>query len=510
MTNLASLHTRALLGLEAPTVTVEVHSSNGLPALSIVGLPETSVKESRDRVRSALMSSRYQLPPQRITLNLAPADLPKSGSRYDLPIALGILLATRQLESQRPVGQFEFFGELSLDGHLRAVEGLLPAILAANRAGRTAIIPQGNLEEAALLDGADVLGANHLLEVCQFLSATEEDAIALSIPPEIATPLLSYEEDLRDIQGQHQAKRALEIAASGRHNLLMVGPPGSGKSMLASRLRTLLPSLTPQHAIEVAAIHSVAGHSVKKEQRFQRPYLAPHHTATQPAMVGGGSQTQPKPGAVSLAHHGTLFLDELPEFSRPVLEALREPLENREIEISRVNGHMRYPANFQLVAALNPSPSGYFPDDPLGRCKDTPEQIAKYLRKISGPLLDRIDLQIEVPPVDLQALQAPIDPNAESSAIVRARVEKCHQRQYERQGCLNAELSAKQLKTEIALTPQMNQLLERAISQMGLSARAYHALLRVTLTIADMQQSTPDLPHLAEAIGYRSLDRLHP
>ena len=503
MSSLAAVYTRALLGLDAPLVTVEVHASNGLPALSLVGLPEASVRESKERVRSALMSSQFQLPPMRITLNLAPADLPKVGSRYDLPIAIGILQATGQLDAN--TAGFELFGELGLDGQLRPVAGILPSILAANKAGRTAIIPEANLEEASLLKEAKVLGASHLLEVCAFL--TEKNTKMLKSPVPLVKEGLNYAEDLSDIVGQHQAKRALEIAASGRHPLLMVGPPGSGKSMLAKRLVTLLPPLSHEEAIEVAAIHSIAQVDTGSRSPFQPPYFSPHHTSTAPALIGGGSH-QPKPGAISLASKGVLFLDELPEFNRSVLEALREPLENRTVHISRVNGHITYPADFLLVAALNPSPSGFFPDDPQNRCKDTPEQIQRYLKKISGPLLDRVDLQIEVPPVEVADLQGKVDPNAETSEQVRARVAICRQRQLTRQGCLNGELSPKQLQKQVVLTEPMQQLLQQAMNRLGLSARAYHSILRVALTLADMEATELEIKHLAEAIGYRNLDRL--
>lgn len=485
---------------------VEVHASNGLPALSIVGLPEASVRESKERVRSALINSGFQLPPKRITVNLAPADLPKSGGRYDLAIAIGILLATGQLDAD--VSRLEFLGELGLNGEIRAVPGVLPAVLQAEDKGL--VVPYANLQEAGLvlndpqrsLHGQQLLGAKSLLEVVAFLLAKG------TLHP--AEPLLNdevgYMHDLADVVGQSQAKRVLEVSASGGHSILMVGPPGAGKSMLAQRLVSLLPNLNWEQASELAAVQSVAGQAFNPQRCLQRPFVAPHHTASSASMVGGGSV--PRPGAISLAHHGVLFLDELPEFARPVLEALREPLENRQVAVSRVNGQIIFPAKFLLVAAMNPSPSGYFPDDPLGRCKDTPDQISRYLRKISGPLLDRIDLHLEIPPVDIQALQREPSHRGESSAQVRERVARMHALQFARQGCLNSELSPAELQQLAVLDEPSKDLLSKASEKMGISARSYHRILRVARTLADMSgDDAVKVEHLAEAIGYRGFDR---
>lgn len=501
----ASVLSRALLGVQAPEIQVEVHASNGLPSLSLVGLPEASLKESRERVRSALINSGYQLPPKRITINLAPADLPKQGSRYDLAIALGILQATSQLQPIRPMAEFEWVGELALNGELRAVSGILPAVIQAKAQGRTLVVPMANLAEAQLVEGASVLGASHLLDVCAFLTH-EESVLTSSEPTQFSEAC--YEEDLADIKGQVQAKRVLEMCASGGHSLLMVGPPGSGKSMLASRLITLLPELSLQQAIDVAAVHSVAGKSISSERFFQRQLVHPHHTATAAAMVGGGSSGFPKPGALSLAHHSILFLDELPEFNRNVLEALREPLETRKVEIARVNQQVSYPASVQLVCAMNPSPSGFFPDDPQNRCEDTPEQISRYWRKISGPLMDRIDCHLEVPPVEFKALRSEKDASAETSAQVRERVVACRTIQYERQGDLNAELSSKQLENVCPLDETSERLLEQAVNRLGLSARGFHRILRLARTLADMEGlADVSTTQVAEAISYRSLDK---
>lgn len=502
----ARIYSRAMQGVDAPEIQVEVHSANGLPAMTLVGLPEASVKESRDRVRSALQANGYALPPKRITINLAPADLPKQGSRYDLAVALGVLSATGTLDFVADLDNYEFLGELSLDGQLRAVPGLLPAVIQARDQGRTVIVPEESLPECAPVKGARVLGSAHLNDVCAYLLNKQTLTPVSAVPLPSAAPLTPAK-DMADVQGQVQAKRVLEICASGGHSLLMVGPPGSGKSMLAERFPGLLPPLSEADALALAAVHSVAGKERPAERFFQRHFESPHHSATSAAMIGGGSGHWIQPGAISLAHRSVLFLDELPEFQRSVLEALREPLETGEVQITRVNQKVRFPAQVQLICAMNPTPSGFFPDDPQGRCQDTPEQIARYQRKVSGPLLDRIDCHLEVPPVayaELSGQQGSTE--HESSAQIQARVQACQQRQYARQGCLNSQMPAQAIREQWPLSAQGHQLLEKAMQKMGLSARSYHRLLRVARTLADMQ-SLPDIgvSELSEALNYRRM-----
>ncbi len=504
---LAAVTSRALSGIESPVVSVEVHASNGLPSFSIVGLPEASVKESKDRVRSALLSSGFEFPPKRITVNLAPADLPKSGGRYDLPIAIGILVATGQLEPLR-LSEFEFIGELALNGDLRPVKGALPSILAARKARKVCVLPVGNQSEAFISltkeqQSPHFTLVKNLKEACQVLLGEK----AIDFPDTLLdrAPVLDvhYIDDLSDVKGQYQAKRVLEICASGHHSLMMVGPPGSGKSMLAARLTTLLPPLMQEEAIESAAIKSISGVNIDCDCFYQRTCISPHHTSSAAALVGGGSY--PKPGAISLAHCGILFLDELPEFNHNALEALREPLESKYVDISRVNQQVRFPADCLLVTAMNPSPSGFFADDPLGRCTDTPEQIHRYQRKISGPLLDRIDLHLEVPPVNLSDLQGE-GKGGESSAVVRKRVIKVREKQRQRQGCLNSSLSVKALQELVRLDHASQSILERAVNQLGVSARGYHRILRIARTLADMSgEEDVASQHIAEALSYRAL-----
>jgi magnesium chelatase family protein len=497
--SLAVIHTRAQLGIEAPAVSVEVHLSGGLPSMSIVGLPETAVKESRERVRSALITAGFDFPQRRITINLAPADLPKEGGRYDLAIAIGILQASGQLKRWKGSEATEMIGELALSGAVRPVRGVLPASVAAGRCGRCLIVAQDNAAEAVMAQRTEVFAVGHLLELVAHLTGKQRLEPVLSEETDIGGHSLP---DLADVKGQLQARRALEVAAAGGHNLLFSGPPGSGKSMLAARLPGLLPPLETEQQLEVAAICSVAGHDVRPACNGVRSFRAPHHTASAIALVGGGSH--PRPGEISLAHQGVLFLDELPEFPRRVLEVLREPLETGEILISRAARQTRYPARFQLVAAMNPCPCGYH-DDGTDRCICTPDQIRRYQQKISGPLLDRIDLQLQVPALPPDALLQPNQPG-ESSARVRQRVVTAHARQLERQGCMNRELSGQDLEMHCALDDATRSLLVRVMQHSQLSARACHRLLRVARTLADLAGETRvGREQLFEALAFRGL-----
>ena len=497
---LATVYTRALVGIKAPEVIVEVHISNGLPALSIVGLPEAAVRESKDRVRAAIINSHFEFPARRITVNMAPADLPKDGGRYDLPIALGILAASGQIDHSL-LSSHEFHGELALSGELRPVNGCLPSSLAASSCNRTLVLPTESAMEAALVQKTNVKSAKDLLSICQYLRQQGEldEPDIQNIHHEASTIA-----DMSDVRGQHHARRALEIAAAGGHNLIMVGPPGTGKSMLASRLPGILPPLTDEQALESASVQSISHQGFSISNWKRRPFRNPHHTASGVALVGGGSH--PSPGEISLAHNGVLFLDELTQFDRHVLDVLREPLETGTIIISRAARQAEFPARFQLIAAMNPCPQGYTCDG-KSLCQCTIEQQKRHRSSISAPLLDRIDIHIEVPRLDKSALDSNA-PKGESSVQILERVNRAYQRQLQRCGKSNAQLNNKEIDQFCQLGENEKQVLNQAMDKLKLSARAYHRILKLARTIADISESEQiEMPHLAEAITYRSVDR---
>ena len=499
--SLATVASRAVNALAADPVAVEVHLAPGLPGWSIVGLPEAAVREAKDRVRAAILQCGYEVPARRITVNLAPADLPKEGGRFDLAIAVGILVASGQLPAA-PLQGVEVLGELSLGGAVRPVRGALPAAARCREVGHALLLPRENLQEAALARGVSLHAADTLAQLCAALHAGSlpEAGEGEVADQAVARPPLP---DLRDVAGQPQARRALELAAAGGHSLLMVGPPGSGKSMLAARLPSLLPPLDEAQALEVGAIHSVAG-CFDAQQWGVPPFRAPHHSTSAVALAGGGAV--PRPGEVSLSHCGALFLDELPEWRRDAIEVLREPLETGRISIARAARSEEFPARFQLIAAMNPCPCGWL-GDPQRSCACTPEQIQRYRSRISGPVLDRIDMQISVPRIPVERLSGAMAGEGEASATVAARVQVARARQQARQGCLNAELQGDALR-ELAIAPDAEQLLLQSVERLQLSARAYHRMLRVARSIADLAETeTITTGHVAEAVRYRELDR---
>lgn len=492
---LATVHSYALLGVKAQPIQIEVHIANGLPGLTIVGLPEASVRESKERVRSAITNSGFEYPARRVTVNLAPADIPKYGSGYDLAIAVGILHASKQLQ-EAGLDTYSFLGELSLSGELRPVPGVLPVALQARDDGLKLIAPQNTPEDFSILDSTNIFCAKSLSQVVEHLAEGTPLPSPCSNKKQAETSTLNQSSlCLSDVQGQPQAKRALEIAAAGRHSLLMQGPPGTGKTMLASRIPGIMPQLGARDAVDVASIYSIS--ALTNPNPLIPPFRSPHHTCSQVALVGGGSK--PAPGEISLAHCGVLFLDELPEFPSKVLEVLRQPMESGEVSVSRAAFKACFPAKFQLVAAMNPCPCGYLGES---RCRCTPDRIAQYQGRISGPLMDRIDMHIR-----LQRVRQQISPAEQqktpTSAEIQLKISRCRDLQMQRQGCFNAELTGSQIQSILNKTPRLAELAQKAIDRMDLSMRAIHRITRVAQTIADLDEQNLDKAHLLEALNFR-------
>lgn len=498
----------ALVGVDGHMIQVEVDLSPGFPRFDIVGMPDSSVKEATDRVRTAIKNSDYEFPDQRITINLAPAELRKEGAGYDLSICLGVLLC-KEIVKAGATDPFIILGELSLNGDVRPVTGILPMIYSAKQAGLSrCIVPWDNAKEASVVEGMEVIGVNHLRECVDFLNGDIKiSGTKINIEKLFSGPMRAYPYDFKDVKGQQNVRRALEVAAAGMHNVMMIGPPGSGKTMMAKRLPSILPDVSFEESIAITKIYSVSGKMKKGESLVvTRPFRSPHHTISNAALIGGGAN--PKPGEISLAHNGVLFLDELPEFQKHVIEVLRQPLEEGEVTISRVNATIDYPAKFMLVCSMNPCPCGYYPN--VDKCSCTPYQIRRYLNKVSGPLLDRIDLHVEAATVDFKAINSEED--AEDSDTIMERVLASQQRQKERYKDMpityNAHLRPKDMDKMCVLDEQGKMMIRFAFEKMGLSARAYHRILKVARTIADLDDSEVIKEnHVAEAIQYRTLDR---